>query len=489
MMDCTPEQVGISSADVLAFYKKLEARGLSTHSVLMARGDLIFTKCYYAPFNENFLHRMYSVTKSFVSIAIGFCEQDGLLTLDDPLSKYFSEYITQETPKKVASATIRELLRMESGVINDYWFSHVKGDRCATYFEVPCEKYPNTLFDYDTQGSFMLGAIVERVTKRPLLEYLREKVLSDIGFSERAYCLKVPGGHSWGDSALLCTSMDLLLFARWLLNGGKWNEKQYLNEEYVKTAITPAVANNLYGFESPQGYGYGYQIWGAPEGGFFLNGMGCQFAICIPQYDLVCVINSDNQGNPNACFAIFDAFQDFIFDRIQNAPLPENATAYRKLMDFTAKQKLFCLSGKTDSPFAKAIAGKTYTAENNPMGIRWFCLEFHDDHGVFHYENAQGIKALRFGLGHNEFQKFPQTGYSDMIGTVGEPEHMYDCAVSADWVEERTLRVRVQIIDKYFGNLAILFGFRDDAHVTVRMDKVAEDFLKEYSGYMNASSV
>ena len=63
---------------------------------------------------------------------------------------------------------------------------------------------------------------------------------------------------------------------------------------------------------------------------------------------------------------------------------------------------------------------------------------------------------------------------------------MYDCAVSADWPEEQKLRLRVQIIDKYFGNLAILFGFRDKDHVSVRMEKCAEAFLKEYSGWMNA---
>ena len=68
-----PEAVGISSLDVLKFYKKLEERGLSTHAVIMAKGDNIFTEAYYAPFHKDFKHRAYSVSKSFVSIAIGFC--------------------------------------------------------------------------------------------------------------------------------------------------------------------------------------------------------------------------------------------------------------------------------------------------------------------------------------------------------------------------------------------------------------------------------
>jgi len=84
----SPESVGISSRDLLKFYKAIDGNHLSTHSVIMARGDSIFTECYYEPFNKDFLHRMYSVSKSFVSIAIGFCEQDGLISLDDPMGVY-----------------------------------------------------------------------------------------------------------------------------------------------------------------------------------------------------------------------------------------------------------------------------------------------------------------------------------------------------------------------------------------------------------------
>mgnify|MGYP003430269905 CR=1 FL=1 len=62
----TPEKAGISSAKVLEFYKHLEKMDLSTHSVIMAKGDNIFSEVYWAPFNKDFKHRLYSVSKSFV---------------------------------------------------------------------------------------------------------------------------------------------------------------------------------------------------------------------------------------------------------------------------------------------------------------------------------------------------------------------------------------------------------------------------------------
>ena len=84
----TPEEAGISSKAVLSFLKTLDACGFSTHSIVMARGDKLFTELYYAPFHKDFKHRMYSVSKSFVSIAVGMAIDDGLLSLDDKFMKY-----------------------------------------------------------------------------------------------------------------------------------------------------------------------------------------------------------------------------------------------------------------------------------------------------------------------------------------------------------------------------------------------------------------
>ena len=88
---CTPEEAGISSKHVMDFYRALEGYGLSTHSVILARGDKIFSEHYYAPFTPDFKHRMYSVSKTFVSMAVGFCIQDGLFSIDDPMAKFFPE--------------------------------------------------------------------------------------------------------------------------------------------------------------------------------------------------------------------------------------------------------------------------------------------------------------------------------------------------------------------------------------------------------------
>jgi hypothetical protein len=120
--------------------------------------------------------------------------------------------------------------------------------------------------------------------------------------------------------------------------------------------------------------------------------------------------------------------------------------------------------------------------------MKWFRFEFSGNTGTFFYENAQGEKQMTFGFGHNVFAKFPEEGYSKEVGSVRCPGNYYDAAFSADWPADYTLRVRVQVIDTYFANLSMMFGFRDENTVTLRMEKKAEDFMEEYKGLVNATA-
>ena len=479
----TPEQAGISSRHVLAFYKELDACNLSTHAVILARGDSFFSECYYAPFHKDFMHRMYSTSKSFVSLAIGFCEQDGLLSLDDPLCKFFPEWDCNGH-----TGTIRNFLEMRTSLDGGGWFNANPEDRAEFYFTNKVQKYPGTLFAYDSNGSFMLGAVVERVTGKPFLKYLQEKALDDIGFTKDAYCLRCPGGHSWGDSGILATTRDLWRFIRFVANKGTWNGKRYLNEKYLTDATACRAPDSAFGFKNLYGSeGYGYQIWGAADGCYAALGMGNQVALYDPNHDLTFVINSCNQGNALAYCQIYRALYSHILGNIGD-PLPEDPQSKAELDAYLATRKLFFLDGPTDSPMSKKVAGKVFTCTENPAGIRWFRLDFDGEEGSFTYENATGEKVMPLGFGHNVFAKFPEDGYSDLVANTPCPGNKYDAAFSADWPAEDTLRIRVQIIDKYFGNLAILLGFKDEDRVTVRIERGTEGFLRNYPGIFTASA-
>ena len=79
------------------------------------------------------------------------------------------------------------------------------------------------------------------------------------------------------------------------------------------------------------------------------------------------------------------------------------------------------------------------------------------------------------------FAHFPQEGYSDDMGGHRTKNFYYRCAASAEFPQENTLHLYLQVIDRYFGNAHMVFTFDGDT-VRVEMKKTAEDFLNEYQG-------
>ena len=484
----TPEAVGISSAHLADYVRTLERARLAMHSVLMMRGNSLFAEYYWTPFDKDFCHRMYSQTKSYVSIAIGLLAEDGKLSLDDPIVSHFPDKIDGDLPATLRAQTIRDMLLMETSQQCPHWFTAGDPDRTHLYLNRGVNHRPSrTLWQYDSGGSQVLSSLVERLSGKSLFDFLTERIFSHLGTFQTATILKTPNGDSWGDSALVCTPRDMLSFARLLMNGGMWEGKQLIPADYIKEATSPIVDNDEDGWPTALQHGYGYQIWCCEGGGFAFVGMGGQLTLCFPAQDLIFCCTADVQGDPRGYDAILRPFYDLVFYRMKDASLPRDIAAEAELAEVTHGLTLLAAQGRAHVPFADELNGKIYLCEPNRQGITRFSFTFTADGGVFRYTNAQGDKELPFGLCRNELCKFPQLGYSDGVGGVRTADGFkYNAAVSVAWREEKKLALRVQIIDRYFGNMRAVFAFRDDAAV-VDMRSCAEDFLGEYTGIFQAT--
>lgn len=481
----TPEQAGVSSKNIARMISFLERNGYVFHSLLLMKGDALFGEYYWKPFEREHLHRMYSQTKSYVSIAIGLLLEEGKLDLDDPIVRYFPDKLDKTPYGHLAAQTVRQMLCMQTSVKPPHWFTSADPDRTHEYLNDGRDIGPaGTVWAYDSAGSQVLASLVERLSGMSLFDYLYERVFRHLGTFRNATILKTPNGDSWGDSALLCTSRDMASFVRLLLKGGVHNGQRLIAEAYLKEACSRKTYNHETAFGTYDEAGYGYQIWQTKMGGFAFHGMGGQFSIGIPDLDLTVVATGDNQGHRAAGQLLFSAIEEFITMDMSLSPLPEDGEAVRLLSERTADLRLAVCDGARESAYAETVDGEVYELADNPYGWRWFSFDL--EKGVLHYENAQGKKALPFAFGENVFCKFPQFGYSDGVGGVVTTNgFLYDCASSAGWLSEQVLALRVQIIDRYFGNLFMIFAFRGE-EVGISMVKNAENFLSEYSGRATA---
>ena len=474
--------MGISSEKILDFMKFLDSYKMSTHSVLMAKGNSIVAEGHYAPVDGNFLHRMYSVSKSFVAMAIGLAYTEGLLSLDDKIMSYLPEYINENIDEYSRNVTIRDMISMQSNInrFSPWW--GLTDDRSKAYYTVTTGQLPRTLFAYDSMGSALLGNIVERLTGKTFLDYLKDSFLLEMGFSKESYTLYEPGGHTVGDSGVICTAKDLLIFARFILNKGMYNGKQIIDRTFMEEAVKKQSDNNLSGeicdFSTS---GYGYLIWKTHESGFSLIGAGDQLAICDEEKDFIFVITSDNQGSSVSRALIFhEVFK--LIDSINNEPLEENEKALNELNLYLSSRKISVQEGTLTSPKAKDISGIKYTMDENTLKLSDITLTLDKDRGTFSFTKEGKAHTLSFGIGENLKTEF-SLGMRTHQSCMGKNEEgAFTTFASGAWTEENKFSIKAQIIDNYFGQIVIHLYFKgDDLSMVIR--KSGQYVLDGFSGY------
>lgn len=471
-----PEKLGIPSRAILNFVKRIEEEQIHMHGFIIVRKGRIAAEGYFKPYKKEDLHRMYSVSKSFVALAIGLLIDEGKITLQDKIVQFFEDKLTKSVHPYIAQATVRDLLMMASPHAGTTYTVEDK-DWAKTFFHKEPTHLPGTIFSYDTSATVILNTIVERITRKPFLEYMREKVLDPIGFSKDAWCIQTPEGTSWGGSGVLCTLRDLAKLAYVCLKKGKWGDKQLISEEYIQEATTKQIDNSLMDEE-----GYGYQIWMEKHNGFSFRGMGSQFAFCYPEEDVIfaCISDTQMMGDLATSF-IRDAFYEEIFAKLTKDPFPVNPEAQEELDQVISRLTISPVKGEPKSSFVSRIHGRWFMLSHNSMKIKRMRFFFEENEGVWEYENESGLHKLHFGIGRQIKQVFPET--RDFHERIGTPSGKgYQCLLSGAWVEDHKLNIQVLITDAYLGSIRMSVAFKGD-ELSIHMKKAAEWFLNEYEGF------
>lgn len=479
----SPESVGISSKAINDYIDYLGKRGVNIHSFLMIRHGKICAEGYYGSYTEDKLQRMYSISKTFTSAAIGLMVDEGKIKLTDRIADYFPEYVPENPHQALLDITIEDMLKM---AVAFCWDSTNPGTMhndqsknwARSFFEAKVTHPSNTGFLYDTAASHVMAALVEKLSGKKMMEYMRDKLFDPIGFSKDAWCIEGPEGSSWGGSGVMATLRDLAKFALVFLNKGKFNGQQLISEEYITKATSKQLDLDV--FEGTFWTDYGYQVWIMKDYGFCFRGMGSQHAICVPEKDFIFCCTADNQYFPRLDSLIYEELLDHLVPSITDEVLTEGED-YESLKEKCANLKLQIQRGELTSPWMDKVNGVVYNVEDNPMGVSKIRLSFEKDKGKLDYTTPRGDKTIYFGFGKQEEYLFPETHYYGK--RIGEPSgEMYRALSSAAWTDEHKLVILTHTIDEYLGNITMSFGFKDDC-VGIMMRKNAEWFFNEYHGY------
>jgi hypothetical protein len=240
-----------------------------------------------------------------------------------------------------------------------------------------------------------------------------------------------------------------------------------------------------------RGHGYGYQIWVTAKNGFAFNGLGGQYAFCLPEKDLMFVCTGDIQGNNSATALIFSEVWHQIAERVQDKPFAEDPVANAKLQNRLENLSCHVPLGEAHVPFEAEVNGKWYTMNENMLKISRLMVEWNGESGVFHYVMDGVEKEFPFGAGKYELGVFPEKHYFGM--TVSKPANRgYRCMSAGIWTEEKKLVLMVALKTAYtpaFGHLFSLLKSRIigdivevNASVTTLTDENSNKLDSEHFG-------
>ena len=303
----SPEEVGIPSAALVALAERLHDEGLDPHALLVARGGEVVFETAWAPYALDRPALVYSASKTFTSLAIGFLADEGRLGLDDSAGDLLGE----PNPHGI---TVRHLLTMNTGH-DSAQIGSVGADPRNLLRIAPAHE-PGTFFAYNSPATHALSAIVTAVTGEPLTAYLRPRLLDPLGIADR--WMSAVGGIEHGASGYHLTVDDLARTATMLGAGGVWQGRQVAPAWYVDELSRPwSVTADFDGPPAGEGevndwaLGYGYQVWRGRHG-FRLDGAAGQFGLVLPEHDLVIAYQGatlHTQATLRAFWAFVDAVE------------------------------------------------------------------------------------------------------------------------------------------------------------------------------------
>lgn len=468
-------KLGFPEGTVNRFVSTVRSQHINLHSLILMKGDNVFCEKYAPGFDENFRHRLYSVSKSYVSMAIGVCLDEGLLTLDSEIVSYFPDKCPENIHPYIKALTVRDCLMM-STPFNDTPYINTHDDWLKDFFYAVPTHRGGRIFHYDTGASLVLSALVQRVTGKDFNVYLYEKVLRYIGYNEIPECVESPEGTKWGGSGLFCTSRELASFARLLMRNGKTTDgRELISENYVKQATSKQIGNVEYNAHNRlRGYGYGFHIWMTKDG-WAMFGLGNQLALCYPKEDILLVCTGDDQGNDFARSYLADDVAELLLKPFGNITEEKPET----------ELQMPVLPGELTSEYTSEISGKTYCMEKNNCGIEKIRFDFENNTGTMTFFARGEEKVIRFGLGHYVEGIFPESHYSGIrINTPSEKG--YRCFACAAWDTENILVLKCYAADRYFGHFLLNASFSENG-LDLHFTKKAEWFFDEYQGFATSS--
>lgn len=286
---CSPEAAGVPPECLERFLKAAAGDMLEDlHGVTVLRHGKVIAAYSVPPYDREVWHVTHSLCKTVTALAVGILIGAGKLHTGDRIVGFFPEVCTPAVRARYGQLTVYHLLTMTAGASFCELQSVTEYDWVRGYFESPPLFSVGERFHYNSMNSYLLAAIVYRLTGNSLSDFLRRNLFGPMGIRQ-FHWETCPKGIEKGGWGLYLLQEDAAKLGQLIVNRGKWNGMQLVPAGYMESLC--AWHSDPPREMSRWGYGYQCWVWKRP-GSVRCSGLFGQHVLAVPDLDMVIAANA-----------------------------------------------------------------------------------------------------------------------------------------------------------------------------------------------------
>ena len=475
----SPEEHGVDSKNIVKLINEIGKSEIQFHSIMILRHGYVIAEGWWDPYKPEYKHQLYSLSKSFTSTAVGLAVKEGLLSVNDKVISFFPDDLPEVVSPNLEALTIKDLLTMSAGhdEVPMEAMRKSEGESWVKIFlAAPIENKPGSKFLYNTSATFMLSAIVQKVTGQKLIDFLKPRLFEPLNIIDADW-MESPGGINTGGYGLRLKTEDIAKLGQLYLQKGKWDGKEILTEQWVNDATSKQIdskpSSDEYEADNDWAQGYGYQFWRNSTGGYRADGAFGQFSIVMPEKDLVIAITGESFNMGDSMKLIWKNLLPGVKDEV----LPEDIIGEVEFEQAFKNLNIAPPVMADSSDVISKIENKQFSfEEDNELGVETMFFSFKEEGKCTIIVNDEsGTTTVNCGI--NKWI-IDDNEKKDAKALFAVPEMLNfpsKIAANAVWIDETTLQCTWRFLENVHGD-QITFKFDGDDY-----EKVTLSFMNSVS--------
>lgn len=443
----TPEFEGVSSEGIINFLDAASKSKHEFHSFMLIRHGKVVAESWWNPYRSDLKHTMYSVSKSFTATAVGFAVSEKKLSVQDKVISFFPNDLPINVSPYLAELKVKDLLSMSVGhakenqgiILSDNWVKE--------FLNTPIANQPGSKFLYNSGATYMLSAIVQKVTGQKIIDYLQPRLFAPLGIENIDWEIS-PNNINTGGWGLRVKTEDMAKFGQLFLQKGTWKGKQILPASWVEEATSMKIMQNPNATQAVKDssdwlQGYCYQMWRCRNNGYRADGANGQYIIVLPEKDAVIITTAEAPDMQSEINLIWK----YILPALTPKKLPANAKKQAELREKIASLAL-PFESKTSASESK-ISGKNFGLISKSKSLKNISFDFKHEVLNLSLKTDSVTHTIPFGFGkwiYSETSKFgPYLVAAGKNNRVGLSP--FKAAGSYTWQDDKTLELTLRYIE------------------------------------------